>query len=152
MNKGKNGRPFKYPQSLILFLGIIRFVFKIPYRQLEGFARKLKILSPSHLQTTAHCYCEFKILTLTKDQRLGYVGCENEVVIAVNATGVKVTNRGEWMRKKRKGYIKIHVAVDIKTKQVLSVEVSDDRTKDREKFVSLVEKAKGKTKVKKVLR
>jgi len=90
-------------------------------------------------------------LTLTKDQRLGYVGCENEVVIAVNATGVKVTNRGEWMRKKRKGYIKIHVAVDIKTKQVLSVEVSDDRTKDREKFVSLVEKAKGKAKVKKVL-
>ncbi len=40
MNKGKNGRPFKYPQSLILFLGIIRFVFKIPYCQPEGFARK----------------------------------------------------------------------------------------------------------------
>ena len=56
------------------------------------------------------------------------------------------------MRKKRKGYIKIHVALDVKKKQTLSVEVSDDRTKDGGKFMSLVEKAKGKTKVKKVLR
>ncbi|MGQ9734817.1 MAG: transposase, partial [Candidatus Bipolaricaulia bacterium] len=51
-----------------------------------------------------------------------------EVVIAVDGTGIKVTNRGEWMRKKRKGYIKIHVAVNTKTKQVMSLEVSDERT------------------------
>jgi len=39
---------------------------------------------------------------------LGYKIREGEeVVIAVDSTGVKVTNRGEWMRKKRKGYIKI---------------------------------------------
>jgi hypothetical protein len=47
-------------------------------------------------------------------------------VIAVDSTGIKVTNRGEWMRRKRKGYIKIHVAVDTRTKQVVSLEVSDE--------------------------
>jgi alkylhydroperoxidase/carboxymuconolactone decarboxylase family protein YurZ len=36
-----------------------------------------------------------------------------------------VTNIGEWMRKKRKGYIKIHAAIDTKTKQVVSIAVSD---------------------------
>jgi hypothetical protein len=41
MNQGKNGRPFRYPHSLILFLGTLRVVFNLPYRQLEGLARGL---------------------------------------------------------------------------------------------------------------
>jgi hypothetical protein len=41
MNRGKNGRPFRYPHSLILFLGTLRVVFSLPYRQLEGLARGL---------------------------------------------------------------------------------------------------------------
>jgi hypothetical protein len=41
MNQGKNGRPFRYPHSLILFLGTLRVVFSLPYRQLEGLARGL---------------------------------------------------------------------------------------------------------------
>ena len=54
MNLGKNGRPFKYPHSLRLFLGTLRVVFSLPYRQLEGLARRLgKLISiPSPLQTT----------------------------------------------------------------------------------------------------
>jgi len=44
LNRGKNGRPFGYPHSLILFLGTIRVVFLLPYRQLEGLARGLKKL------------------------------------------------------------------------------------------------------------
>ena len=60
------------------------------------------------------------------------------VVIAVDGSGIKVTDRGEWMRKKRKGYIKIHVGVDIETKQVVSLEVTDDRPSDGEKLKPLV--------------
>lgn len=44
-------------------------------------------------------------------------------MIEVDSTGDKVTNKGEWVRKKRKGYIKIHVKVDIKGKQVVSIKV-----------------------------
>ena len=35
---------------------------------------------------------------------------ENDIVIAIDSTGIKVTNRGEWMRHKwhvRKGYLKL---------------------------------------------
>jgi hypothetical protein len=73
------------------------------------------------------------------------------VVIAVDSTGIKVTNRGEWMRRKKKGYIKIHVAVDTRTKQVVSLEVSDEKTHDGEKLKPLVKKAQKKARVKKVL-
>ena len=37
------------------------------------------------------------------------------IVIAIDSTGIKVTNRGQWMRdkwhiKNKKGYLKIHVS------------------------------------------
>ena len=49
-------------------------------------------------------------------------------VIALDSTGIKVANRGgEWTMRHnkwhvRKGYLKIHVSVDIKKKRILSLE------------------------------
>ena len=41
----------------------------------------------------------------------------------------KVANRGEWIRHKwhvRRGYLKIHVAVNIKNKKIISLEVTSE--------------------------
>ena len=52
---------------------------------------------------------------------------KGDVVIAADSTGIKVTNRGEWIFDKlknkriRKGFIKIRVAVDLKTKKIVSM-------------------------------
>ena len=46
------------------------------------------------------------------------------MTLAVDASGVKVADRGEWMRTKwrrRRGFLKIHIAVDVKTKQILAI-------------------------------
>ncbi len=55
-------------------------------------------------------------------------------MIALDSTGIKVANRGgEWMRHKwhvRKGYLKIHVSVDIKKKRILSLEVTNEEVHD----------------------
>lgn len=150
INLGKNGRPFKYPHSLILFLGTLRVVFSMPYRQLEGFARRLgKLIS---IPAPDYSTLSLRLPKLELDPALGYVPREGEeVVIAIDGTGIKVTNRGEWRSKKRKGYIKIHVGVDTKTKQVVSLEVTDERTDEGKKLKPLVRKAKRKARVKKVL-
>ena len=40
--------------------------------------------------------------------------------LAIDSTGYKVSNRGDWIRekwKRRKGYIKLHIAVDVKSKK-----------------------------------
>ena len=53
---------------------------------------------------------------------------EDLITIAVDST-VKVTNRGEWIRdkwNKRRGFIKIHVAVNIKTKKIVSMDVTKE--------------------------
>lgn len=78
------------------------------------------------------------------EQSLADLG--DEVVIAVDSSGIKVTNKGEWIRgqgkRKRKGYLKIHIAVDVKTKQILTLEVTDERVGDSDRFESLVEGAR----------
>jgi len=48
---------------------------------------------------------------------------EKNIVIAIDSTGIKVTNRcPQWIFDKwnirKKGYLKIHIAVDINTKEI----------------------------------
>lgn len=65
------------------------------------------------------------------------------VIIAVDSTGIKVANRGEWIRdkwqKKKRGYIKIHVAVNTKTKQIIiSMIVTKEKVSDGRMLKPLV--------------
>jgi hypothetical protein len=65
------------------------------------------------------------------------------ITIAIDSTGIKVTNRGQWMKDKwnvkKKGYLKIHIAVDIKTKKILSVKVTDEHVHDSKALPELVD-------------
>ena len=48
------------------------------------------------------------------------------VRLAVDSTGLKQHNRGEWIRHKwkvRRGFVKLHVMVDVDTKKILAVQV-----------------------------
>jgi len=58
-------------------------------------------------------------------------GLGGDLIVAIDSTGMKVTNRGEWIRHKwktSKGWIKVHIAVDVKTKKLLALEITDERT------------------------
>jgi len=59
--------------------------------------------------------------------------------------------REKWKNTKRRGYLKIHFAVDTKSKEIVSMEVTDERTGDIKKFKDLVDKSSKRQKVKKVL-
>ena len=68
----------------------------------------------------------------------------NDIVIALDSTGIKVTNRGEWMHHKwhvRKGYLKIHIAVDIEKKRIVSLEVTSEEVHDGKMLKKLVDNA-----------
>lgn len=68
---------------------------------------------------------------------------EDDLIITIDSTGIKVTNRGQWRSEKwnvqnKKGYLKIHVAVDIKTKEILALEVTDEKVHDGKMLRKLV--------------
>ncbi|MFL6380615.1 MAG: transposase [Nitrososphaeraceae archaeon] len=58
----------------------------------------------------------------------------NDIIIVLDSTGIKVTNRGECLPHHkwnvRKGYLKIHVAVDIKKKKIVSLDVTSEEVYD----------------------
>ena len=48
-------------------------------------------------------------------------------------------HQDKWNVKNKKGYLKIHVAVDIKTKQILALEVTDEKVHDSKVLKNLIE-------------
>ena len=60
--------------------------------------------------------------------------------------GIKVTNRGQWMRdmwhtskNNKKEFLKIHIAVNIKTKKILSMKVTDEHVHDSKVLSELID-------------
>ena len=141
MNDGKEGRPFRYPDSFITFVGMVQTVFHLPNRQTEGFfkalSRFIDFEAPDHT-TVGRRVSKLK---LDLDDQL--INSNEPVTIAVDSSGVKVTNRGDWVRRKhgleRRGWLKLHVAVNVKNRQVLSMEVTGEDVHDTKMLKPLVE-------------
>lgn len=137
MNEGKVGAPYRFPESFVQFAALWHEFFHLPYRQLEGALRKLgRILPKLRASNYSTLWYRFKGLEIEIPRSA------EKVVAAVDSTGIKVTNRGEWMRKthrgERRGWIKVHIAVDVKDKELLSIEVTNEKAGDSEVFGTLV--------------
>ena len=117
----------------------------MPYRQTEGIAQghaKGRVPSIPHYTTISRRINRLNIniedITTTVKESIN----DNYIIIAIDSTGIKITNRGQWLRDKwniRKGYLKIHVAVNVKTKKILSMKVTDEHVHDGKVLPRLVE-------------
>ncbi len=140
INKGKKGRPFSYPEQFVIFMAFVHVMFYMPYRQMEGYLIKLSELVSKPI--AADYTTLFKRIAKMKLELSETISEKKaDVIIAMDASGVKVTNRGEWMREKWKvyrGWIKAHIAVDIKTKEALGIEITDETVSDSDKFDDLI--------------
>jgi hypothetical protein len=141
MNKGKNGRPYIYPNTFIQFCGLMYAFLHLPYRQLEGYLQALSGFIPG-LRSANYTTLWQRIVEL----KLNVPMPENDIVVAVDSTGIKVTNRGDWIREKhnvkRRGWIKIHLAVDVETKKPVAFEITDERVSDHKMVTPLLKNVK----------
>ena len=102
MNEGKEGRKFVYPGSFIKLLGYMRAYFHLPYRQTEGIVRAhASNTLPSIPDYSRICRringLNIKIVDDDDDSNKSSLH-DDYFIIAIDSTGVKVTNRGEWIR------------------------------------------------------
>ena len=144
MNEGKEGRKFVYPDSFIKLLGYMRAYFHLPYRQTEGIVRAHAANTlPSIPDYSRICRRINRLdIKISLDNNKSSLQHDDNFVIAIDSTGVKVTNRGEWIRHKwnvKRGYLKIHIAVDIKKKRILSLQVTSEKVHDGKVLPELVE-------------
>jgi hypothetical protein len=143
MNAGKRGHPYRYPDLFIHWMACVHLFLQMPYRQMEGFTRKLSLFIPGLVSadyTTLFRRIKDLDLSLKVDPSL----LSRDVIIAVDSTGIKVSNRGEWMREKwhvHRGWIKVHTMVDAETGQILGLEVTDETVQDDPLFIPLLDQA-----------
>lgn len=87
------------------------------------------------------------------DMVLDGVRTDQPISIAMDSSGIKVTNSGDWMRKKwkvKRGYLKIHLAVDAKSKEAVSMQVTEEMVSDGSQAEALVKDATSKNEVERV--
>jgi hypothetical protein len=149
MNRGKEGAQFCYPDSFIRLLLFMHVYLHLPYRQLEGFTKALSKYVKG-LKPPDHSSISWRAEKLPVKLDSAVMHSNEDVIIAVDATGIKVSNRGDWMRhqwKRRRGFLKIHIAVNVKKKRILALQVTDDRVGDGRMLEPLVEEASKKARV-----
>lgn len=143
MNRGKIGEPFHYPDTFVLMLGYAKAYFHLPYRQTEGIVKGHagnRIPSIPDFSTISRRINRLDLKLENKSK----IREDEYITITIDSSGIKKTNRGQWMNKKwniqnRKGYLKIHIAVDTKSKKILAMEVTDERKHDSKMLPKLVE-------------
>lgn len=129
INKGKRGHPYEYPNSLFHWLSPM-YSF-LDSRKLEGAMRKLSIYIP-RLKACDHSTIIARLNQLNLDVEIDKSRSYDAIA---DSTGNKLTNRGEYIRHKWKvhrGWIKVSIIVDRKTKNLLDVEVSLEDVGDSE--------------------
>jgi len=151
MNVGKEGGQYVYPEIFVRLLGYVRLLFHLPYRQTEGFLKGLRRFD-SRIQVPDYSTIDRRVNKL--DVKLDEEDYGDDIVLAVDGSGIKVSNRGEWIRHKwkvRRGYLKIHIAVDVKRKKILALKVTNEKVGDGRMLQPLVEEASKKAKIAKTL-
>ena len=151
MNEHKEGAKYRYPESFVKLLAVVH-AYVLPYRQLEGFMRALS-QHVDGLKAPDYTTIWWRVAKMKIDIARN-VELDKDVTIAVDSTGIKVSNRGEWIRKVwkvKRGFIKVHIAVDTKTKQILAIEVTKENVGDGKMLGRLVESSGRKGNVRRVL-
>jgi len=153
LNHKKEGGQYKYPPSLIRFCSVLKVVFHLGYRQEQGALQALgkwvslpSVISYSQIQR--------RITTLGLDLVNSLVNPEDGQIIAIDSSGIKLYNSGEWIRekhKKKKPFLKLHIAVNIKSKQAVAIEITEDSIGDNPLALKLVDKARKQGRVAKAL-
>ena len=139
---GKRGAPIIFSNEAIQMLLMLKAVYKLRYRTLEGFARSMMDLMHLELRIPDHTTMSRRAKQIKVD--IPQNSHNEPIHLVIDSTGLKIYGEGEWKirqhgKSKRRRWIKVHLGVDANKKDVLAVEVTEDDCHDCKVFEKLVE-------------
>ncbi len=146
LNDNKVGAPFLYSNECFMVMALFRNTIGVAYRQLQGVAKEI-LGEDNSPKFSAICKRINKIKLEECNGKSWFVDGKTKteiVFLAGDSTGLKPTSRGDWMGTKwniRRGFIKMHIMVDSKTKKIYAVSITDGTTGDAPEFKKLLEEA-----------
>lgn len=138
-NDGKVGHPYEYPQEFFVFLSKVREMWNVPFRELEGFVRKLSQLT-GKFKPLSYVAIFQRIRSIPISGMIEEINgaAKDGMTLIIDSSGFKLTQRGDWLSTKwphkRKGWLKMHVAIDAERMNVVSLSITDLHTPDIREF------------------
>lgn len=132
MNKDKVGRPYLYSDSFIEFESKLQPYFD--YRSIQGIC---KSLSEKIKGFPVNNYTNICRRVNALELELPKIDLTKPVFVGNDGSGIKVSNRGEWMRQKwgtRRGWIKVDITMDVEEKKILAIDVSEEKSSEADLF------------------
>ena len=133
-----------YSEDAILTALMIRFVFRLPLRALQGFLTSLVFVM--RLSLPIPCYTQICRRARSLGQELRRLSKANVTDLVIDSTGLKVYGEGEWkVRKhgysKRRTWRKLHLAACPNSHEILFEALEDNSVADCEIYPKFLEKA-----------
>jgi hypothetical protein len=130
------GRPETYSDDAILMLLMLREVFRLTLRSLQGFTKSL--FAMMGLDLLVPSYTQISRRAQTLHQRIKrLIGSKKKCDIIFDSTGLKVYGEGEWKvrvhgKSKRRTWRKFHIGIDAATQDILCCELTGNNKGDAE--------------------
>ena len=128
MNAGKIGQPYLYPESMIEFLAYFH-CRGFDYRSCEGILRGLSEVYKYKFPVISYT----QICRRVNNLNINFESIEENLIVAIDGSGEKVSNRGEWIRHKwkvRKGWIKV-VIMGTPDGKIVDIRVGNENLDER---------------------
>lgn len=140
-NRGGMGRPREFSMELIQILLLIKIQYGLTYRSLEGFARWAFSLILPNLKVPHYTLPSKRASSVT----LPKLSRRAPRTILLDSSGLKVLGEGEWKRKihgrgRPRKWLKIHLAVDAKTQEIVAEVVTEANFADSKAAAILLSK------------
>jgi len=142
----QRGGQMEYSDRAIEWFLTLKVVFKLPYRQTEGFGRSLMELLGANVAIPDYSTLCKRSADLTV--KLPPSQMQNAKHIVVDSTGLKVYGEGEWKVRqhgytKRRTWRKLHLSVDEATQSIEAVVLTEASVDDAEAGRQLLDETQG---------
>src|SRR5262245_29644243 len=138
----KRGRPFTYSDTTVELFLTIRELFKLPYRQTEGFVRSMLALMNATLIVPDFTSAAKRAAKL--QVQLAALPRRGNIDVVLDSTGLKVYGEGEWKVRqhgpsKRRTWQKLHIAIDPATQEILAEVLTTNGGHDSDQAATLLD-------------
>ena len=141
-SQGKHGRNQTYSDAAIQCCLMIKSLFRLSLRMVNGFVQRLIHLC--RLDWTAPDYSTICRRQKHIDIAINYQKSSNGLHLLVDSTGLKFLGEGEWKRKKhqpeyRRQWRKLHIGIDAETLQIRAIQLTTNNVSDSQVLGDLLD-------------
>lgn len=139
--QSKVGAPYVYSDEAILCLLSLREVFRLTYRQTEGFGRSLVRLMGVDIKIPDYTSLQKRAAKL--EICLSVTPAAGSRDIVIDSTGLKVYGEGEWKARKhgvskRRTWRKFHIGIDPNTGEIIAEQLTGNDIHDAEPVEEMI--------------